>query len=108
MGYESDDIIQALKKARQAKGLSQRALSDRTGVPQSHISKIERGATDMRLSSLIEFARVLELEMKLVPRKAVPAVETVILGTLAVSTPAASRQPAYRLDDMEDEEAADG
>lgn len=87
MTYATEDIIRTLKDAREAKGLSQRALSARTGVPQSHISKIESGGTDIRLSSLIELARVLDLELKLVPRKAVPAVETVVRST--VPAPAA-------------------
>lgn len=76
-----EDIIKALKQARGAKGLTQRDLSARTGVPQGHISKIESGGTDIRLSSLIEFARVLDLELMLVPRKVVPAVETVVRST---------------------------
>ncbi|NDW07702.1 helix-turn-helix domain-containing protein [Jiella pacifica] len=78
MKHASEDIIEALKNARKARGLSQRALSERTGVPQSHISKIEQGNADIRLSSLIELARALELELKLVPRKALPAVESVV------------------------------
>ncbi|MGH1417329.1 MAG: helix-turn-helix domain-containing protein [Hyphomicrobiaceae bacterium] len=78
MTYAIQDIIEALKSAREAAGLSQRALSDRTGVPQSHISKIESGGADIRLSSLIEIARALELEVKLVPRKSVAAVDNVV------------------------------
>ena len=57
MLYATQGIIDTLKSARTAKGLSQRALSERTGVPQSHISKIEGGGTDIRLSSLTELAR---------------------------------------------------
>src|SRR5690606_6170540 len=86
MSYATEDIIKTLKEAREAKGLSQRVLSARTGVPQSHISKIESGGTDIRLSSLIELARVLDLELKLVPRKAVPAVETVVRSTVPPPT----------------------
>jgi transcriptional regulator with XRE-family HTH domain len=86
MNYVTEDIIKALKQAREAKGLTQRALSARTGMPQSHISKIESGGTDIRLSSLIELARVLDLELKLVPRKAVPAVETVVRSTVPTVT----------------------
>ncbi len=82
MSYATKDILDALKKARERKGLSQRSLSARTGLPQSHISKIESGGTDIRLSSLIELARVLDLELKLVPRKAVAAVETVVRSTV--------------------------
>lgn len=33
-----DEIAQALKGARESKGLSQRALAERADVPQSHIS----------------------------------------------------------------------
>ena len=91
MSYATEDIIKTLKQAREAKGLSQRGLSARTGVPQSHISKIERGGTDIRLSSLIELARVLDLDLMLVPRKAVPAVDTVIRSTApTLATPHAT------------------
>ncbi|MYZ49633.1 helix-turn-helix domain-containing protein [Propylenella binzhouense] len=78
MVIAGEEIIKALRSARETKGLSQRELSARTGVPQSHISKIERGNADIRLSSLVELARALELELKLVPRKALPAVESVV------------------------------
>lgn len=81
MSYATEDVIKTLKQAREAKSLSQRALATQTGVPQSHISKIESGRTDIRLSSLIELARALELDLKLVPRKAVPAVDTVVRTT---------------------------
>lgn len=94
MNYITEDIIKALKQAREAKGLTQRGLSARTGVPQSHISKIESGGTDIRLSSLIELARVLDLELKLVPRKAVPAVETVVRSTAPASTSAQTADAA--------------
>ena len=90
MTYATQDIIDALKSAREVKGLSQRALSARTGVPQSHISKIESGGADIRLSSLIGLTRALDLELKLVPRKAVPAVDNVVrsLGSTLPATPA--------------------
>jgi transcriptional regulator with XRE-family HTH domain len=81
-----EDIARTLKEARENKGLSQRALSAKAGVPQSHISKIEKGAVDLRLSSLIELARVLDLELTLVPRKTVPAVNSIVRNS-APSTP---------------------
>jgi transcriptional regulator with XRE-family HTH domain len=74
--YATEHIAQALKEARLRKELSQRALSEKAGVPQSHISKIEAGAVDLRLSSLIELARALDLELVLVPRNAIPAVNS--------------------------------
>ncbi|HEY6926499.1 MAG TPA: helix-turn-helix transcriptional regulator [Steroidobacteraceae bacterium] len=67
-------FIGMLKSARERKGLSQRALGDRVGLPQSHISKIENGTVDLQTSSLIEIARALDLELALIPRSALPAV----------------------------------
>ncbi|WP_026989393.1 helix-turn-helix domain-containing protein [Fodinicurvata sediminis] len=120
MPYTSEDIIHALKEGRAARGLSQRELSARTGVPQSHISKIENGSADIRLSSLIELARALELEVKLVPRKALPAIDSVIRSTRAQTekaatgtrnlrnqgmqeSPSSQPRPAYRLDEDADD-----
>lgn len=77
MSYAIEDISASLKKAREDKGLSQRELSARSGVPQSHISKIERNAVDLRLSSLAALAHALDLELAMIPRKAVPAVRSI-------------------------------
>lgn len=77
MSYESEKLAATLKAAREKKGLSQRALSARAGVPQSHISKIESGAVNLTVSSLTAIANALDLELALVPRKAAPAVRTI-------------------------------
>ncbi|WP_295874470.1 helix-turn-helix transcriptional regulator [uncultured Zhongshania sp.] len=77
------DISKSLKQAREAKGLSQRTLADLSGVPQSHISKIESGGVDLRISSLVEIARALDMELKLVPRKGLSAVNSIIRSTQA-------------------------
>lgn len=75
MAYLVENIAQELKAARNNKGLSQRKLGAKVGVPQSHISKIENGAVDLKTSSLIELARALDLELMLVPRALIPAVQ---------------------------------
>lgn len=95
MTYTIEHIAKSLKMARQKKGLSQRALSDKAGVPQGHISKIESGNVDLRLSSLVALARVLELELELIPRHAVAVVSAVVQQ----SEPAgrSSSQSAYSL-----------
>lgn len=77
MVYPIEQIATSLRTARKAKGLSQRALSELVDVPQSHISKIENGGVDLRLSSLVEIARALDLEVMLVPRKNLSAVNTI-------------------------------
>jgi transcriptional regulator with XRE-family HTH domain len=96
MAYEIEEIAKTLQSARVTKGLSQRALSARAGVPQAHISKIERGTVDLRLSSLIALARVLDLEVALVPRSAVPAVQSIVRSSgparSAHSTPAVIKE----------------
>ena len=78
MAYTTEQIAQALKAAREGKGLSQRALAKLAGVPQSHISKIETGGVDLRLSSLVEIARALDLEVTLVPRKNLSVVRSIV------------------------------
>ena len=80
MTYSLEHIVRALKAAREERGMSQRELSARAGLPQAHISKIENAAVDLKLSSLVELTRVLGLELMLVPRHMVPAVQTVIAG----------------------------
>jgi transcriptional regulator with XRE-family HTH domain len=75
MPYSLDYIADALKAARARRGLSQRALSEIVGIPQSHISKIENGAVDLQTSNLIELARALDLELVLVPKSILPALE---------------------------------
>lgn len=104
--YLLDHIIDTLKTAREAEGLSQRDLSVRSRVPQSHISKIENGAVDLRTSSLVELARVLDLELVLVPRRAVPAVRSIVRGLArgkrGSDGPLAEVPPAYALDDEDD------
>jgi transcriptional regulator with XRE-family HTH domain len=87
MSYATEHIATTLKAAREARGLSQRALSKTAGVPQGHISKIENGAVDLRLSSLIALARALDLELTLVPRKALPAVQAVVRSSERTAGP---------------------
>lgn len=78
MSYAIEEIADTLRFAREARGLSQRELSAKSGVPQGHISKIENGTVDLRLSSLVALARVLDLELTLVPRRALPAVQMIV------------------------------
>lgn len=80
--YETEYLAAELKASREHQGWSQRALSAKSGVPQSHISKIERGVVDIRLSSLVALARILEMELVLVPRKAASGVQAVIHNTM--------------------------
>jgi len=90
MSYKGEALATQLRDARQRSGLSQRALSAVSGLTQSHISQIERGALEPGLASLIDIARALDLELVLVPRSRLPAVEAIIGDTSG----AARRIPA--------------
>lgn len=100
MVYAIEYLAKALKKAREDKKLSQRALSQKIGMPQAHISKIENAAVDLQASNLIGMARALDLEVMLVPRKYVPAVAS-LTSTSRLSAEA-KVQPAYSLDEESD------
>ena len=99
--YPIEQLAKSLKAAREAKGLSQRALSERVGMPQSHISRIERGGVNLRLANLVEIARALDLEVTLVPRKHLAAVRSITQPrpalTEAMETVARSTREFQRL-----------
>ena len=78
----------ALGAARRQLRMSQRSLSSRTGLPQGHISRIESGAVDPRLSSATKIARTLGFEPMLIPRRALP----VVLGILREFDPSATQR----------------
>ena len=97
MIYSVEELIKGIKTRRKKKGLSQRALSAKIGIPQSHISKIENGMVDLQTSSLIEIARTLDLELILVPRNLLPTIR-------ALQNPSLMQKstPAYQLPNEDD------
>jgi len=106
MGYQTEDVVHSLKVARESKRFSQRALSKKVGLTQSHISKIENGAVDLQLSNLIELARALDLEVILVPRKLVTTVQGMVRSTVPAPQEARkANQVKNELDKMQKEVA---
>ncbi len=111
MNYTTEQFAKTLRAARESKGLSQREVSARSGVPQGHISRIENGAVDLRLTSLVALARVLDLEPMLVPRNAVSAVNSIVRSSVRDALANGSPEPqqieppraAYRLDEDDDD-----
>lgn len=103
MSYVTETIVATLREARVRKGLSQRELSARSGVPQSHISKIESGSVDLRVSSLIALARVLDLELLVAPKKSVPAIQSIIRSSSGTHVEGEHVSPAYLLDEEDDD-----
>jgi transcriptional regulator with XRE-family HTH domain len=78
VSYQAEAFAQSLRQARLQKGWSQRDLSGKAGIPQAHISRIESGAVDVKVSTLVELARLLDFELVLAPRASLPAVEALI------------------------------
>jgi len=97
--YNAETLGKSLKRARTEKGLSQRAVCDRSGVPQAQLSRIERGLVHFSVETMVELARVLDLEPIPVPWKFIPAV-TGIIRRRAEGPP----RPAYTLDSDEDDQ----
>lgn len=60
-------LIEAVKRIRKSKHMSQSTLGKLVGLPQSHISKIEKGQTDLRLSSLTEISQHLDHTLMMIP-----------------------------------------
>lgn len=81
MSYQSESLTNQAREVREAAGVSQRALSERAGLTQSHISQIESGKIEPGLSSFIDMTRALDLELMLVPKKLVPAVLGLVKAT---------------------------
>lgn len=103
MNYVTTQILQSLRKARISKGISQRELSVLSGVPQSHISKIESGQVDLRVSSLIALARVLDVELFLAPKKFIPAIQSIMSSSNVNKNDVEEISPAYTLEEDGDD-----
>nr|WP_210297351.1 helix-turn-helix transcriptional regulator [Rhizobium sp. UBA1881] len=78
VAYKTQHLTQQLRAAREAQRLSQRELSARSGLTQSHISQIERGTMEPGLGSLVDVARALDLEIVLAPKKLMPAIRNIL------------------------------
>lgn len=75
VGYST--IGEMLRKARLDRKLSQSELAHQLRLAQGTVSRAEQG-DDLRLSTLMELARVLDLEFMLVPRRLVPVIKAIV------------------------------
>ena len=100
MSYKSEGLVAEIRKAREESGMSQRALSARSGLTQSHISKIERGTLEPGLSSLIDMMRALDLELVAVPKKLLPAVKGILRTAKAEQelSPAGGKEALHEIE----------
>lgn len=59
-------LAECLREARKKSGLTQQQVADRIGKERSYISLIERGETDMQLSTFIQISEAVGLRFSLV------------------------------------------
>ncbi len=90
------DLREKLKQERVKRGWGQRALGSKVGLPQPHISAIESGEIVPRFDTLLEIVRILDLDLLLVPRTLVPAVQSLIR---AQKDPESIERPLYAADE---------
>ncbi len=103
MHYAIQQLIHKLKTLREGKGLTQKNLADKLGIPQSHLSKIEAGQVNLKLASFVEMARALEMEVMLIPRQQISIVKN-LTASQKNSDQNPVTKPAYTLEDEDEKE----
>ena len=86
MPEQSVDLSQIgrrIREAREALGISQTELDAKTGIGLAHISKIEAGRVDMRLSTFIKIIEALQASADAILRADVPVVNSQYQADLA-------------------------
>ena len=58
-------IMKAMIEARREEGLTQKELSERSGITQADISRLERGTGNPSLKTLQRVARALQMVLKI-------------------------------------------
>ena len=88
------EISDAIRAARRARGLSQAQLSKQLGIGQGTLSRAET-TSDIRFGTLLQIARALDLEVILVPRRLVPAVDAIVRHALSPERVEADDEKPY-------------
>ena len=93
IGRIPEHIRRDLKAARKQLGWSQAELGRRVGLPQAHISGIETGRIRPRFDTLLEVARILRMDLVLVPASRAPMAHA--LAREAARPPGARQRSLY-------------
>jgi transcriptional regulator with XRE-family HTH domain len=96
-------LSEALREARLKRPFTQQELADKLGLRQGQISDLERATKDPRLSTIQNVARALDLEVMLVPRQLITAVQGVLRGGAHWA-----KRPMYSLGNETDNSPHDG
>lgn len=95
------EMRQALKRAREKRGWSQREMASRLGLTQTHISGIESGKIVPRYDTLLELVRTLDSDLLMVPRALVPVVLSLIRDQARSEEGEGEERPLYAQGDEE-------
>src|SRR5262252_1963009 len=90
-----EDMRRDLKEARVSRGWSQRDLSSRLGLPQTHISGIESGKIVPRYDTILDLVRILDRDLLMVPRALVPVVQSLVRDHLRDQPGEGEERPLY-------------
>lgn len=58
-----------IKRARQAQGLTQREVAERSGISRENYARIERGAASTTLVTMERIAEALQMRLTLIPKE---------------------------------------
>lgn len=95
---------ETLRKQRRKHSWSQAEFGERIGLGQEHVSNIERGKTSPRVDTLLDVVRALDLDLVLVPRTLVPAVQALLRDYQHGSAVREDDQPMYGFGDDDSSE----
>ncbi|WP_326542508.1 helix-turn-helix transcriptional regulator [Pseudorhodoferax sp.] len=92
-------IVRQLTQARKSAAQTQAALAEAAGLSRMTVQRIEAEEIDPRLSSLLEMARVLGLELLAVPAALRPELEAFVrAGGRLLAQPAGAGAPPSVVD----------
>jgi len=80
-------LANALKGAREARGLTQRELARRMGRPPPRVSELESGEGDPRISTVLAAVSALGMDLVVVPAAKARELRRVVSSTQAGTKP---------------------
>lgn len=94
-------ILDELQQARKAAGLTHDTLAQRAGVSRMTVQRTEAGKIDPRLSTLLELARTLGMDLMLVPKVLRPDLEDFVRsGGRFLGQPSGVGAPTSLVDEL--------
>ncbi len=100
--YFLHQLATEIRRARLELGLSQAEVARRAGTAQYVVSNLEAGKANSRIGTVLEIARALELELRLMPIRLTPAWEALLAADREGVAPAEDR-PRHQLEARMDE-----